>query len=183
MTLSLIYLLKAQTWILSQNEFVTLPLLEGIWLFGVPESSGKGRAWASALSLRMWLSSPSDISWKRGHGCHLPCSRAYTLNKNHRSKRESPSSRTLSGYLLYLAPLLTRATWGVLREGVGLPCDFHLEFWHIFPRMSSEFLAFHDNQVGLLVLWASFMPFIGSASEDQEHTHVYRFFLWIREKV
>lgn len=54
---------------------------EGVWLFGVPESSGKGRAWPSALNLRMWLSSPSDISWKRGHGCCPPCSKAYRWTK------------------------------------------------------------------------------------------------------
>lgn len=157
---------------LSYLSKVTLSLFEGIWLFGVPESSGKGRAWPRALNLRMWSSSLSDISWKWGHGCHPACSKAYTLNKTHRSKRKSPSCRTLSSYLLYLAPLLTREAWGVLREGGSPPCDFHLELWHIFPRTSSEYLVFRDSQVGLLLLWASFMPFIGLESIDWKHAHM-----------
>lgn len=98
-TLSLSCLLKTQTGILSHKmSLVLCSFLKAYGFLEFQSPAGKGRAWPSALNLRVWLSSRSDI-WKRGHGCHPACSKADTLNKNHRSKRERPSSGTLSGYL------------------------------------------------------------------------------------
>lgn len=72
----------------------------------------------------------------------------------------------VTSWFCHLLPM--RATWGLIREGVSLPCDLHLKFWHLFPRRSSKFLVSCANRLGLLILWVPLTAFMCSALQDQK---------------